>query len=136
MEPERELVRRALPLAAPVEVVAFAVGTLVAGTDAGWSAAIGIAVVAANFAAHGLSIAWAARISPTVLFAVGLGGFAVRLAVIVGLLAALNQLTWFSTVAFVAAVVPTTILLLVYEMKVLSGRMQVDLWRFPSEGAR
>lgn len=136
MEPERELVRRALPFALPAAAAAFVVGALVSGTDAGWSAAIGIGVVAANFVAHGRSIAWAARISPTALLAVGVGGFAVRLAVIVALMVGLDRLSWFSTVAFVAAVVPATILLLAFEMKVLSGRMQVDLWRFPSEGAR
>ncbi len=136
LEPERELVRRALPFAAPAAVVAFAAGALASGADAGWSAVAGIAVVAANFAAHGLSLAWAARISPTVLFAVGLGGFMVRLAVIVAIMAGLSTLAWFSPVAFLAAVVPATVLLLAFEMKVLSGRMQADLWRFPPEGAR
>jgi hypothetical protein len=67
--------------------------------------------------------------------AVGLGGFVLRLAVIVAILAGLTTLEWFSAVAFLAAVVPTTVLLLVFEMRVLSGRLQADLWRF-SEGAR
>ena len=135
VEPERELVRRALPFAPVAGIVAFGVGALVAGADAGWSALIGVAVVAANFVTYGLSVAWAARISPTILMAVGLGGFVVRLGVIVAILAGLNTLSWFSALAFLASVVPTTVLLLVFEMKTISGRLQADLWRFP-EGAR
>ena len=127
-EPEREMVRRALPYAVPAFIVALALGTLLDSWNAGWSAATGVGVVAANLVAHGLSLAWAARISPTMIFAVAMGGFALRLATILIILLVLNGLSWFSPVAFVAAVVPATLLLLVFEAKVLSGRMQVDLW--------
>jgi hypothetical protein len=136
VEPERELVRRALPFAIPALVVALAAGAFLGGADVGWSAAIGVAVVTANFVAYGLSLAWAAAISPMALMAVGLGGFIVRLAVIVLLLVGLDTLSWFSPVAFLAAVVPVTALLLGFEMKVISGRLQADLWQFPSQGAR
>jgi hypothetical protein len=129
--PERELIRRIAPWALPVAIVAFALGTWIGGTDAGWSAAIAIAVVFANFVAHGWSLALAATISPTVLYAVGLGGFVVRLGIIVVVIALLDQTAWFSVVAFIAALVPTTIALLVVEMKLLSGRMQADLWTKP-----
>lgn len=133
VEPERELVRRALPFAPPATAVAFAAGALAAGWGAGWSAAAAVGVVAANLVAHGLSLAWAARISPTFLFAVGLGGFVVRLAVILAVMAGLNALPWFSPVAFAAAVVPATVLLLGFEIRVLSGRLQADLWRLSPE---
>jgi hypothetical protein len=129
--PERELIRRIAPWALPVAVVAFALGTWMGGTDAGWSAAIAIAVVFANFVAHGWSLALAATISPTVLYAVGLGGFVVRLGIIVVVIALLDQTAWFSVVAFIAALVPTTIALLVVEIKLISGRMQADLWTTP-----
>ena len=132
MAPERELIRRVLPFALPVAISAFAVGALLGGSDAGWSAAIAIAVVSLNFVAHGWSLAWAASISPVMLYAVGLGGFMVRLGVIVALIAMLNQLEWFSVVAFVAALIPSTIALLVVEAKLLSGRMQADLWTLPA----
>ena len=128
MAPERELIRRISPFALPAAVAAFALGTLLDGTDAGWSAAIAIAVVYLNFVAHGASLALAASISPSVLYAVGLGGFLVRLGVIVAVIALLQQTDWFSIVAFIAALVPSTVALLVVEMKLLSGRMQADLW--------
>jgi hypothetical protein len=126
------LIRRISPFALPVTVAAFALGTLMDGTDAGWSAAIAIVVVYVNFVAHGSSLALAATISPTVLFAVGLGGFLVRLGIIVAVIALLQQTDWFSIVAFIAALIPSTVALLVVEMKLLSGRMQADLWTDPS----
>jgi hypothetical protein len=132
MAPESELIRRIAPFALPVTVIAFAVGTLIGGTDAGWSAAIAIAVVTLNFVAHGWSLALAARISPMILYAVGLGGFIVRLGVIVAVIALLQQTVWFSIAAFIAALVPCTVALLVVEMKMLSGRVQADLWTVPS----
>jgi hypothetical protein len=67
---------------------------------------------------------------------VGMGGFVLRLATIAITLVLLNQLSWFSPVGFALAVVPATILLLIYEAKVLSGRMQVDLWsKAPEAGS-
>jgi hypothetical protein len=132
MAPESELVRRIAPFAIPVVIVAFAVGTLIGGTDAGWSSAIAIGVVTLNFVAHGWSLALAAQISPMILYAVGLGGFIVRLGVIVAVIALLQQTEWFSIAAFIAALVPCTVALLVVEMKMLAGRMQSDLWTVPS----
>jgi hypothetical protein len=129
--PERELIRRISPYALPVGVVAFGLGAWIGGTDAGWSALIAIAVVFANFVAHGWSLALAATISPTVLYAVGLGGFVVRIGVIVVVIALLDQTAWFSVGAFIAALVPATVALIVVEMKMLSGRMQADLWTLP-----
>ena len=127
-EPEREIVRRALPWGVPAVGLALAIGGLLGGWGAAWSAVIGVGIVVLNLVAHALSLAWAARISPTMVFAVGMGGFALRLGTILLMLVLLNRLSWFSAVAFVAAVVPATLLLLVYEAKLLSGRMQVDLW--------
>ncbi len=63
VEPEREMVRKALPLAVPALAVALGVGGWLGGRDAAASAAIGVGVVFANFALYGLSLAYAARIS-------------------------------------------------------------------------
>ena len=135
-EPERELVRRALPYVLPAVLFAFAVGTATADRDAGYSAAVAIAIVGANFVANGLSLAWAARISPIAVYAVGLGGFVARLAVFAMAMVALTAAEWFSARAFIAAFVPATMVLLAFEMKVLAGRrLQSDLWYF-REGSR
>lgn len=132
-EPERELIRRIVPFAFPAAAVAFVIGSLADGSDAGWSAAIGIAIVTANFVAQGVSLSWAAAISPILLLAVGLGGFVIRLGIIVAIIALLDQTSWFSVVAFIAAAAPATIALLGAELKLVSGRMQADMWSFPAD---
>jgi hypothetical protein len=131
VEPERELVRRLLPLVVPALAAAAIAGALLGGPGAAWSASIGVAAVAANFVFHASSIAWAARISPVLVMAVGLGGYVVRLATFTVALLLLDRLPWFSPLAFVAAFAPATVALLVVEMKLLGGRMQADLWYFP-----
>jgi len=133
-EPERELIRRVSPFALPAAIVAYALGALFGGASAGWSAAIAIVIVYLNFVANAYSLAWAASISPTLVTIVALGGYAVRLIVYTLALVGLNQLAWFSPVAFALALVPAIIALLVFETKALSGRMQADLWTF--DGAR
>jgi hypothetical protein len=138
VEPERELVKKVLPLAVPALIVAIVAGELLGGRDAAASAAIAVIVVFANFVIYGFSLAYAARISLLVLYTVGMAGFIVRLAAVVLIILGLEQLSWFSVVAFVSALVPTTIVLLSFEIKLVSGRMQADLWSFPAgaSGAR
>jgi len=130
IEPERMLLGRVLPFILPALAIAFALGWLIAGADAGGSAAIGVAIVAANLVASALATGWAAGISPVMLYAVALGGFLVRMIVVVAVLLILDPTAWFSPVAFALTVVPTTVVLLAFEAKVLSGRAQADLWYF------
>jgi hypothetical protein len=133
-EPEHALIRRVSPFAVPAAAVAFAGGALLGGASAGWSSAIAVAIVYLNFVANALSIAWAASISPTLVSIVALAGYVVRLIVYTIALVLLNQLSWFSPVAFALALVPAVVALLVYEAKALSGRMQADLWTFDGVG--
>jgi len=133
VEPERELIRRALPFGPPAVVLALLAGAALGGWDAGASAAIGVAIVFVNFVVHGWSLSRAARISLTALYAVGLGGFVVRLAAIAGIMLALDRLAFFSPLAFGLAVVPATVGLLVLELRQLHGRMQVELWDFRAQ---
>lgn len=111
------MVRRALVPSALAVAVAALVGLAASGPNAAASAAIGVAIVSLNFAAHGLSLAWASGMSIAAVHAVALGGFVVRLGVIVAAMFALNTMTWFSPLAFGLAVVPATLLLLVYEAR-------------------
>jgi hypothetical protein len=134
-EPEHELVRRLLPFAVPALAVAAIGGGLLGGAGAAWSAGIGVVVVTANFVGYAYSVAWAARISPMLVMAVGLGGYVVRIAAFTVALLLLNRLAWFSPLAFAAAFAPATIALLVAEMRLLGGRMQADLWYFPERSS-
>lgn len=131
-DPEREMVRRVAPFALPALAVAVAAGWAVGGRDVGVSAGLGIAVVFVNFVAHALSLARAARISLTALYAVGLGGFVVRLAIVVAIMAWLNRFAFFSPLGFGLTVVVSTILLLGYEMKLLAGGVGAEL-RLPAD---
>jgi hypothetical protein len=129
-EPERVLIRRVSPFALPAAVVAYSAAALFGGASAGWSAAIAIAIVYMNFVANALSIAWAASISSTLVSIVALGGYVVRLVIYTIALVLLNQLAWFSPVAFALTLVPAVVALLVFEAKALTGPVQADLWTF------
>jgi len=122
-EPEMEVVRRVVPFAVPAFAVALFVGALAGGWGVGWSAALGIAVVGANLAASGYSMSRAARVSPQMLFGTAMIGFVVRMAVIVAIMFGLNQLAWFSPLAFGLAVIPAVILTLILEMRIFAGGM-------------
>jgi len=130
VEPERELVRRLLPMAVPAAAVAAVVAALLGGAGASVSASIGVAAVAANLVIHAASLAWASRISAAAVMIVGVGGYVLRIALFTTGLVLLDRLDWFSAVAFVAAFAPATLALLVAEMRLLGGRMQADLWYF------
>lgn len=114
------MVKRATVPALIGVAVAAAAGAVIAGAGAAASAGLGVAIVAANFAVHGLSLAWASTISIPTVFAVALGGFVMRLGVIVAVMFALDLLAWFSPLAFGLAVVPATLLLLVLEARLVS----------------
>jgi ATP synthase I chain len=127
--PEREMVRRALVPALLALALVTAIGWALGGPAAAASAGIGVVLVYVNFAANGLSLAWASTISIVAVQAVALGGFALRLAVIVAAMFAMNTLDWFSPVAFGLTVVPATMLLLAYEARLairgLGGSLQI-----------
>jgi hypothetical protein len=129
------MVRRALPFGPPGIAVALLVGAAAGGWNVGWSAAIGVAIVYVNFIVHGLSLARAARVSLTALAAMAMGGFVVRLGVIVGFMLVLNRFDWFSPLAFGLAVVPATMLLLGYELKLMAGGLGAQLQIPPPESA-
>lgn len=131
-EPEREIVRRVLPYSVPAIAVAAVLGGVLSGRDAAISAALAMVVVFAFFVSYSYSLVYAARISPMLLMAVGLGGFMVRIAFFVVLLLLLRDLSWFSMAAFVVAFVIGTVALLSVEIKMVSGRMQADLWDLPA----
>ncbi len=138
--PERELVRRALGPGAAAVLLSAGLGWLVSGPGASASSALGAAVVVANFAAHGLSLAWAAGVSLAAVHVVALAGVVVRMGAIVGALVWLTGTAWFSPVAFAATAVPGTVLLLAYEARLalrgVGGGLQVPADPVAARAAR
>ncbi len=131
LEPEREIARRVAPLGPPAAALALAGGALADGWDTGWSAAIGVAVVVANTVANGFLLARAARISVQALFAAATLGFVVRLGAITALMFLLTRFAFFSPLAFGLAVVPATILVLAFEMRLVGRGLGSEL-RLPA----
>jgi hypothetical protein len=133
--PERDLVRRAVGLGVVALPLAAGGGYLAGGSGGALSAAIGVVVVVANFAAHGLSLAWAARISIPMLQGVALAGFVVRMGVIVGVLFLLDGTSFFSPTVFGVVVVVATVVLLGYEARLVAGRLGGQLQIPPDPAA-
>jgi hypothetical protein len=119
IRPERVMVRRGVVVGALAAPLAFGAGYLADGRGGGVSALIALAVVVANFAAHGLSLAWAAGVSIAAVQAVALAGFVVRMAAIVGLLFALDATAFFSPAVFGITVAVGTLGLLSYEARLV-----------------
>lgn len=134
-DPEREMVKRALPLGTAATVLAAAIAWFSGGRDVALSAAIGGIVVLANFVVNGYSLSWAARTSPTFLALVAGLGFFVRMAVVFGVMALLSQTDFYSPVAFILSAVPIMVLLLGFEAKLVMGPIGRHI-QIPEEPAR
>jgi hypothetical protein len=128
------MVRRALIGGGLTAPLAFAAGFAVAGGPGAWSALLGVALIVANFAAHGLSLAWAAGVSIPVLQIVALGGFALRMAVFVGALFILDRQAFFRPAVFGVAAVASMLALLVYEARLAARGLGAGL-RIPPDPA-
>jgi uncharacterized membrane protein YedE/YeeE len=86
----RDLVKHGL-LLAPVVIL---VAGIVSGWDGTASAAIAFAIVILNFTLAAVSVGWAAKISPVMVGGVALGGYIVRLALILIALVGLRHVSW------------------------------------------
>jgi hypothetical protein len=112
----KDLLRR-MVWVAPAFVLAGFIGW---GTDGALSALLGLALVAANFAAAAGLMGWGARTSPTVLGIAVLGGYVVRLSVVLGVLWLLQDVSWVEMVPLGVTLVATHLGLLLWETKYVS----------------
>jgi hypothetical protein len=120
---ERELAfdmaRRGL-WAAPAIV---ALAALVWGGDGAWSALVAVAVVLVNLALAAISLSWAARRSLTLLMAVALGGFLVRMGLVTVVMLAVRDQPWIDLVALGVTVLVTHLGLLFWELRYVSASL-------------
>jgi hypothetical protein len=132
--PEREMVCRGLVGGAFGGPVAVAAGLAAGGPDGALSAGLAVVVVLANFALHGLSLAWAASVSIPVLHAVALGGFVLRMGAILLALVLLDRTALFSPAIFGVTAVVATLALLGYEARLVARGLGGSL-RIPPDPA-
>ena len=120
---ERELAfdmaRRGL-WAAPAIV---ALAALAWGGDGAWSALVAVAVVLVNLALAAVSLAWAAQRSLTLLMAVALGGFLVRMGLVTAVMLAVRNQPWIDLVALGVTVLVTHLGLLFWELRYVSASL-------------
>jgi hypothetical protein len=111
-----DIVRRGL-LVAPVIVL---VAGLVRGWDGAASAAIALGIVLVNFLAAAAIMTRAAKSGATAIGAAALGGYIIRLAVILVALVLLRHQPWIDLPTLGFVIVGTHLGLLVWEMKYVS----------------
>jgi hypothetical protein len=122
--PERQMALRALVPGLVLAGGAFGIGWAVGGSVSAVSALLGVVVVSVTFAVYVLLLGWARNVSPTAWQGATLGGWLLRVAVIVGCLFAVDGLGG-DVKAFGIAAIVTALAVAVYEAWfVLTGRLR------------
>jgi vacuolar-type H+-ATPase subunit I/STV1 len=120
---ERELafdmVRRGI-VVAPLLVL---VAALIWGGDGAWSALVAVALVLVNLTLSAVSLSWAARVSLTMIMAVAFGGFAVRMGIVVAVIAVVRHEPWIDLTALAVGVLVTHLGLLFWELRYVSASL-------------
>jgi ATP synthase protein I len=112
----RDLARRAA-LVAPLVVLGCGLAWGAAGAV---SAAIGLVLVALNFLAAAGALSWAAPQGGSVVMAAVLGGYLLRLLVLLGIVLALQQVAWLNIPVLVVTLAVTHLALLTWELRYVS----------------
>lgn len=115
-EVARDLARRAL-IVAPLPVV---LGGIFAGLDGALSAAIGLALVAANFVVAARIVTWTARRSPGAVMGVVMVGYLVRMGSLFAIAVALDQFSWVDLPVLVVTIAVVHLVLLAWETRHVS----------------
>jgi hypothetical protein len=115
----RDMIRRGLPVA-PVLVV---VAGVIWGLDGAVSAAYGLAIVLANFALAAAALSWAGRRSVALLMGVALFGYIFRLALVTVAVLAVKDLAWVELVPLGLSIVVSHLGLLFWETSRVSASL-------------
>jgi hypothetical protein len=105
---------------APAILVA---ATVIWGSDGAASAAVAIAVVFVNLVLAAVSLSWAARRSLTLVMAVALGGFIVRMGLVTVVLLLVKDEPWVDLTALGVTVLVTHLGLLFWELRYVSASL-------------
>ncbi len=127
-----DMVRRAIPVA-PVIVL---VCGLIWGVGGALSSAYGIAIVLVNFLLAATMLAWAARVSPTMLMAATLGGFLLRMVLIVVAVTLVHHASWAVMAPLLGTILVTHLGLLMWETRYVSLSLAYPGLKPPKETDR
>jgi hypothetical protein len=105
---------------APVVVI---VSAMIWGVEGAASATLAIAVVAVNLVIAALALSWAAKISLTAIMAVALGGFALRMGLVVAVLFGVRDADWLNMTALAILILVTHLGLLFWELRYVSASL-------------
>ena len=126
---ESVMARHTVSRAVWVAPALVAIFWLLRGWDAAWSSGLGIAVVIANFLLFGWILSMSARISLQAYHAAALIGFALRLALFVGLVYLISVTVEVDRLAFgITAVVAYLALLVAEAVAVSKGKERELTW--------
>ncbi|MEY2570326.1 MAG: hypothetical protein QOE63_676 [Acidimicrobiaceae bacterium] len=114
-----DIVKKA-PIAAPFVIAGAGVLWGVHGAE---TAAVAVAVVCVNLVLAALSLAWAAKLGPTVLMGTALGGFLVRMGLVTVVVLAVRHQPWANLTALAVTILVTHLGLLAWETKYVSATL-------------
>ena len=126
-----DMLKHAVPFAPVVVLLSW----LVWGSKGAWSALLAVAVVVVNLLLSSLSLAWAARVSPTVLMGVALGGFLVRMMLVTAVVIAVKGSAWVDLTALAVAILVTHLTLLIWETRYVGANLAYPGLKPPQKGA-
>ena len=126
-----DMLKHAVPFAPVVVLLSW----LVWGSKGAWSALLAVAVVVVNLLLSSLSLAWAARVSPTALMGVALGGFLVRMMLVTVVVIAVKGSAWVDLTALAVAILVTHLTLLIWETRYVGANLAYPGLKPPQKGA-
>lgn len=132
---EHELARDMIVRALPVLPLVVAVAWVVRGADGALSAGFGIALVLANLVLSAVLLAWAARVSPSVLMATALGGFIVRMTLVGVALYTVKDFGWTDFPVLAVTVLVTHLGMLFWETRYVSASLAFPALKPQRKGA-
>ncbi len=127
-----DMIRRAVPVA-PVVVVLAA---LFWGLDGALSAAYGLAIVVANFALAAALLSWGGRRSAVLLMGMALFGYLLRLALVAAAVLAVKDQGWVELVPLGLTIIVTHLGLLFWEASRVSASLGFPGLKPERQGAR
>ena len=121
---ERELAFDMLKRGVWFAPLVLLVATMIWGVEGAASAALAIAVVSRQPACiAALALSWAAKISLTAIMAVALGGFALRMGLVVAVLFGVRDASWVNMTALAILILVTHLGLLFWELRYVSASL-------------